>query len=239
MTRKYSDREVSLILQRALDPRYDADGPDAAGPGLTLEQVKEIAAEVGIDPVRIETAVASLTEPDPASPNPYVGIPTTVQFQTTLAGRELTERDLHDLLGAIRAVLGRHGRVGSEFGSLEWQARDALGGRYVSVVPSREGIRVRVLGNFRDGLFATLSGVGAAGALASVLLVGASGLGPIAPLVVAGSVLIPPPFVYRWWRRREDARLRRVLERIVALLSAPRQAAQAVPEQAAPEGSEP
>ena len=59
MTKRYTDREVSLILQRALEPTAAAPSTDASGSGLTLEQIKEIAAEVGIDPQRIELAAAS------------------------------------------------------------------------------------------------------------------------------------------------------------------------------------
>lgn len=222
MTRKYSDKEVGLILQRALEPVAGESDLEWAEKGLTLEQIQEIAAEVGIDPARIEVAAASLLEPEAASPNPYVGIPTTLQLQTTLADRGLDPGRLPEVLTLIRSVQHRQGITGSEFGSLEWRAKDALGARYVSVIPTQEGIRVRVLGNFRDGLFVTAAMAGTLGLAAGAILVDGLALGAWSFPVLAAAAAVPPRFVYRWLRRKEDSRLREVFHRLVAFLGASR-----------------
>ncbi len=220
MSRRYNDQEVGLILQKALEPRREAQQLEVDGGGLSLDQIKEIAAEVGIEPARIELAAASLVEPTPASPNLYVGIPTTIQFQTTLEGISVEELDHSEILAVIRAVMGRHGRVGSEFGSLEWEAKDALGARYVSLMPAKEGVRIRVMGNFRDGMLVSVAGVGGVTFAASSAVL-ASFLGPLGLPAAGALALVPPRFFYRWRRRSEDARLREVHERLVALLGAP------------------
>ena len=61
---------------------------------------------------------------------------------------------LSDAMAAIRRATGRQGIVRTEFGGLEWQARDALGGRYVSLQPQDGKTHIRVFGNFRDGAVA-------------------------------------------------------------------------------------
>jgi hypothetical protein len=229
MTRRYTDREVSLILRRALEPTADVTSPDVSGSGLSLELIKEIAAEVGIDPHRIDLAAASLLEPTPAS-NPYAGIPTTVQFQTTLTELNIEDVSQHDVLALIRNALGRQGIVGSESGSLEWRARDGFGGRYVSLTPSPEGVRLRVLGNYRDGLFGFVAVLGTMGfAGASAILAGAD-LGPAITLLSGAAVgLIPPRFAYRWWRKREDATMATLHGKLVALLKASASSGQTTP----------
>ncbi len=220
MARRYTDREVRLIIQRALESPAEGTSVDSDSPGLSLEQVKGIAAEVGIDPQRIELAAASLLEPAPASPNPYAGIPTTVQFQTILPTGEVSEVARHDMVALIRSVLGRQGIVSTQSGSLEWKARDTFGGRYVSLTPGRQGTRLRVLGNYRDGLTVIAAVVGMACFAGVSLLLDGAGLGSAIALFGSAVVsLIPPRFAYRWWRKKEDARMADLHARLVALLN--------------------
>ena len=212
MDRKYSDREVGVILQRALEP---AEG------GQALEAVKnaKLLLRSGMF-ARVEMAAASLLEPEAAPVNPYAGIPTTVQLQTSLPHPGLQPDQLPEVLTLIRSVQHRQGVTGSEFGSLEWRAKDALGARYVSVMPTPEGVRVRVLGNFRDGLF-TIAGVaGTLGLAAAAVITENLGLGGWSVPILAAAAALPPRFVYRWLRRKEDARLREVFDRLVAFLGA-------------------
>jgi hypothetical protein len=173
---------------------------------------------VGIDPQRVELAATSLLEPEPAPVNRYVGIPTTVQYQTTLPDRGVDADALPDVLTLIRSVQHRQGVTGSEFGSLEWRAKDALGARYVSLMPTPEGTRVRVLGNFRDGLFLTAAVGGTLGLALGAMLIDGTGLGAMTIPILALTAAIPPRFIYRWLRKREDRRLREVFDRLVAFL---------------------
>jgi hypothetical protein len=222
MTKRYTDREVSLILQRALEPEAGSAeaGPD--DPGLSLEQLKEVAAEVGIDPQRIDLAASSLIQPSPASVNPYVGIPTTVQYQTTVLGSDITEVPIHEVASVIRTSLGRQGILSQTAGSFEWKARDASGGRYVAITPSPDGMRLSVLGNYRDGLFTSLGGVGGAIFVGAAAILSGVGFGSAGILIGAAALaLVPPRFAYRWWRRREDATMAALHARLVSLLNAP------------------
>jgi hypothetical protein len=214
MTRRYSDREVALILQRALEP--GEGGQDEHS--LTLAQIQEIAAEVGIDPARVEVAAALLESPA-AESNPYAGIPTTLQLHTTLPEVVPSDIPRHDVLTLIRGTLGRQGIVGGDDETLEWKARDPGGGRYVTLTPSPEGLRVHTLGNYRDGLGIAMMGVGMAFFTASALVL--DGLGLESGLTLAAAALlslIPPRFAYRWWRKKEDATMSTLHQRLVGLL---------------------
>ena len=222
MTRRYDDREVSLIFQRALEPNDGSPSPDSDGPGLSLDQIKSIAVEVGIDPHRIDLAASGLLGPAPASVNAYAGIPTTVQYQTAVEGMEMADIPRHEVLSVIRSTLGRQGIVTGEPNSLEWRARDPLGGRYVSLLPSALGVRISILGNYRDGLMAFLAGVGSACFVGAAAILSGVGFGPAGILLGAAAVaLAPPRFAYRWWRKREDATMAALYGRLVELLEEP------------------
>lgn len=205
--RRYSDEEVALILREA----SEATDGGAAGRahGLSLTQLKEIAAEVGLDPSQVESAANRLVHHRAGGKVPFFGTPVTPEFEREIPG-ELSEEDLAELVTTIRKVLGRRGVTGTELGSFEWKAGDAMGGRYVSVRPRDGSTRLRVFANFRDGvgIWGMLGGMGMTTAFAVLLtafgakeLVGA-GVLPIGALL---SVL-PIRQLWRWrYRREEDA----------------------------------
>src|SRR6266566_2316594 len=57
--RRFSEKEVGLILQRAAElQQHDPRGP--AEGGLSLADIEQIAAEAGIDPRHVQAAVATL-----------------------------------------------------------------------------------------------------------------------------------------------------------------------------------
>ncbi len=75
-------------------------------------------------------------------------------------------------------------------GDLEWKARSAMGGRYVSIRSEGDRTRIRVLGNYRDSLMVSTLGAGpilaaSIGALAAAL--GAVGAPVIVPIALVGA----------------------------------------------------
>lgn len=218
MGRTYSDEEVRTILPRAVESRGETDR--AGTEGLSIEQLRAAALEAGIDPARVDAAAASLVDADPAPVSLLAGMPTTVGFRSVVVGVRLDDDSANDVLAVIREVTGRVGTVTSEFGSVEWTSRDGPGGRHVSLTPGPDGVRVQVVGNYRDVLGLTYAGVGFVGATVAGILFDGAGLGALLPAFgVAAAALIPPRFVYRSWRRREDPRMREVFDRVVGLLA--------------------
>ncbi len=131
---------------------------------------------------------------------------------------------LPKLLDVIRRELARQGIIEEVLGGFEWRARGGLGGRYVSIRPEGDQTRIRVLGNYRDGVMALTLGVGpiagaGTGALAAAL--GAATPFIILPVALAGAALVSlGPFRYLFGREARsltsvlDALERQLLESV-------------------------
>ena len=209
MSRRYDDREFDLILRGATEsgapPATLSSPPD----GLTLAEIKAAAAEVGIAPHDIDAAAARMEAASGLqNPPPLTGLSTVVRHEALLEGLELDDVPTGDVLDRIRSWLQRHGIVESEPGGVTWRAGDALGSRSVTVSATSEGVRLRVLGNYRVGLqrLFMVTGMASLG-LSSVVLEGV-GLGT--GWAVAAAVALTATgtrFAYRWWRRDEDRQM--------------------------------
>jgi hypothetical protein len=215
--RRYDDKEVALILKRATET--SAAG---LGEGLTLEQLKVIAAEAGIDPEAVSTAASSLESQRSTQPVAAIARSVAPQHERVVEGRVQPE-DMPELLAAIRRMMGRQGVVTTEFDGVQWRARDAAGGRYISIQPQGDRTAIRGLGNFRDGAtFSALIG-GTLGAVAVMLLAknlgwfGTMGVG-LAPLFVIGAV-VPARMMWRRLFRREATALQAAVDEAAGVLA--------------------
>jgi len=207
MTRRFDEREVAMILRKATEVRHDMPEPEVGG-GLTLAEVKEVAAEAGIDPTRVDQAARGmLAPPTRSSMEVFTGTPIEVLYETEF-DIELGEEDRAELVRQIRAVLNRHGVVGEQSGRVEWMDSDGVGGRYVTVTPFAGGTRLEVSGTFRNaaagavGIGGVVTTVGAAGVFAAVSAAGPIGW-IIAPLALGGAFVIPRLTIGRVIRREE------------------------------------
>lgn len=204
--RRFSDEEMSLILREASETREGRRG----GPeGLSLAQIKDIAAEVGLDPSAVEAAANRLVLHRAGSRVPFFRTPVAPEFEREIPG-ELSPDDMAELVTAIRKVLGRRGITEAELGALEWKARDPMGGRYVSVLPKGGTTRLRVYGNFRDGLGLVAGAGGMMMTLGFAVVLAALGLKEVVGpgIVPLGALLSALPIrqIWRWrYRREEDA----------------------------------
>lgn len=213
---RFNDEEVSLIRARALEA--DTGRSD----GLTLSQLKGIASEVGIDPAQIESAALAVQANRMAASHGRIGARTSTRYEVEVEG-QVDREDYADLLRVIRGALGRQGIVSEEFGGLQWKARDAFGGRYVTVRSEKGRTRVEALGNFRDGAFlsASLGGVGGLGVSAVlVATVGFTAVGAGLPVLLALGAAVPAYALYRRWFIKEDAALRRAVADVAAQVGA-------------------
>ena len=124
--RQFSDREVALILKTAAELQQ-RDAPTARG--LSLAELEQVAADVGMDPALIRRAVQELEVRGGASRhNRFLGGPTEIVVERVASG-EVDSASFEDLLAELRAVsgeLGTESTVGRLFG---WRVRRALGAR--------------------------------------------------------------------------------------------------------------
>jgi hypothetical protein len=194
--RRYSDDEVALILRKATEAGAPSGGSRDRD-GVTLEELKEIGGEVGIEPAAIDAAARHVAMVRIQEKGGLLGASLTPGYEVTVPGRTSPEK-LRDAVAVIRRAMGRQGIVHAEFEGLEWQARDMLGGRYVSLQPGADGTHVRVFGNFRDGAFLTAVLAGVPGGAVASAIVGSAlkalGLGvplgwAVLPVGIAAGVL--------------------------------------------------
>jgi len=213
--RRYDEEEVALILRNAIDPAHR--GPTESSQGLTLAEVKEIAAEVGIDAKVVEAAATALEIRSTRTAHPLLGAPMTYQYEQWVDGR-ISAEDYADLMLAIRRVMQRHGIANTDRGELDWRARGGLGGRYVTVRPSGDRTLVRVMGNFRDGATALFMGGGMMGAIGTLAILKSVGLlatlGLGAAPVIAAAGYLPVRLLWRWLARSEDRLLVETLREV-------------------------
>ena len=226
MTRYFDEREVARILQKATEPRKSHGvATTSSGDGLTLEEVREIAAEAGIDPARVDEAARSLSTPVPVarySLDVFVGSPTAVQYEAEL-DIEIGEEERTEIVRLVRAALARQGVVGGQAGSLEWMDQDGFGGRYVTVSPTRTGTRLEVAGNFKEaaagaaGISGVVGGLGAIGTAVAVSAAGTIGW-VVVPLTLAGMIAVPR-LTIGLVVRRESRKLADLVDRLKGFLA--------------------
>lgn len=224
--RRYSDEEVAEILKLAVDTGGALVQRGAEG--LSLSEIQAIAEEVGIDTLRVESAALSLDVAESQRSAPILGTPIAPQYETRVEG-DVSQDDFPEMLATIRRVMGRHGIPDERFGGLEWKARDAMGGRYVSVHPNDDAVEIRAYGNFRDGVvtsfFPSFVGVAMLAGLSELALeaVGITfGFGAAlgVPLVLVTGFLSGLG-IWRWRYRKEEAQLKKVAAQLAAKLRLP------------------
>jgi hypothetical protein len=118
---RFTDRQVSAILKRAVElqaSRSDAAAPFDASAGVSLAQLQQAAAELGIEPRLIEEAALELTntsqDQERAS---FWGGPSVVSAERIIHGT-VSEEEWPLLLEEIRRATGLVGTattVGNSF----------------------------------------------------------------------------------------------------------------------------
>lgn len=169
--RRYTEKELSLILQRATERQ--ALTPRAGSDGLSLSEIQEIAAEVGLSPEEVAVAAAQVRAEG-------AGRMTGAAYELTLPA-ELGEREVGALFDAARERTQSRGTVRREPSGSTWSSTDGLGITRVSVT-SRGGRSTLTVSENRTG--SALGAVGG-GVLAGVVLAPIAGL-LLAPLVGYG-----------------------------------------------------
>ena len=146
---------------------------------------------------------------------PFIlGLPPTVQIERVVPAK-LDADLLPQLLDLIRSEFARQGIVEEVLGGFEWRARSVMGGRYVSIRGEGDTTRVRVLGNYRDGLLTFAFGPGPILAVLGGLLGGAlSGANPLVIFPVGLLAWVSALVPWRVLFGRERKALRRVLDAI-------------------------
>ena len=162
--RRLSDDEVSRILRKAVELQHHAGR--SGSEGLSLQSVREIAAEIGIDPEFVNEADSALDRNQGSTMAALAGGPVRHQSWSTY-DRALSEEDVRQLIDRIRAASDRQGRVEASLGTVEWKSGGATS-LAVTVTRHAAGTDVRIMAD-RSG---ALSPVIAIPTVASLAIAG-------------------------------------------------------------------
>jgi len=180
--RHYDEQEIAEILERATsgDP---ISGSAPAASGLTLSELQDIGAEVGIAPARIAGAAQAMARRDVSAPQKtFLGAPSSVS-RTVMIDRALTDDEWTRLVVDLRQTFDAQGHVTSVGALRSW----TNGNLQVHVEPDGDGYRVRM--KTVKGNVAPITVVGAAFTFISALmLMSALSGGTGWRLVIAGAV---------------------------------------------------
>jgi hypothetical protein len=150
----------------------DAGERDPGSPdGLTLDEMKAIAKEVGIEPRAVEAAVRLMERPSEAPVYALLGGPTRYRLEASVSG-SLPEEQLPHILDAIRRAADHHGEADSELGSLAWKTVGEVSQIHVVVRPEADRASVQLSAD-RSGAFIMTWFFSVAGGMVGAGIVGA------------------------------------------------------------------
>ena len=140
--RRYDEAEFDLILRKAAELQNVEELPRSRAPGLTLREITEIAAEVGIEAGAVRRAADALT-PSVPEPRPLLSAGThRHRYHQTVDGH-LPAESVPRVIDAVRLVMGQHGDVREELGRVVWSS---VGNpTQIHVTLSRAGDRTEVM----------------------------------------------------------------------------------------------
>ena len=131
---RYTEEQLVEILKRAAQRQEGlVTEPDGR---FSLEEIQQIASEVGIAPSHVATAAAEVaTVPPPRSG--ALGAPTAFRFERWING-EVSRSAISDLLDLARRETGIQGTMTEALDSIEWRGKGQLDSTIVSITP-RDG----------------------------------------------------------------------------------------------------
>jgi hypothetical protein len=142
--RRFSDRDMNAIIQRAAALQQEASSDKASGP--TLDQIQQAASELGISPEMVARAADEISSSPPDVGLSRFGSPTAAVYSRSAEG-VLQEHELPGLLKEIRRLTGRVGYPRSMGDSFEWQSNQP-DGLHISLTPRNGKTLIDVRASF-------------------------------------------------------------------------------------------
>lgn len=131
--RRYSEEEIQAIFRRATE-RQETGGAGDPHRGLTLEELKEIGAESGINPSHIEGAAAdlergSLEQRSPTGVERFYGMSASIHAERILSGT-MDDDTWEEVVEVLRSVFNTRGHTQNIGPLREWSAFTSSGFDY-------------------------------------------------------------------------------------------------------------
>ncbi len=223
-TRLYSDKEISTLLKRAVELQ-PTQGPTTTT-GLSLAELEQIAAEVGIDPGFLKAAALELEEGDPDETFHLLGASPSIDLERIVEG-EMTEEKWDEAVGVMRRSFGTTGETGQVGRTREWILRDQPTGFqrvHITASPLGKQTRIRVNYSMTDWAWVVHGGFTAMTIAPILLQYLLLNLGPfletgIALFILAALFMIAR-LTFGSMVRKKDRKARKLLVRLDELLIA-------------------
>jgi DNA-binding transcriptional regulator YhcF (GntR family) len=219
--RRFTDKEVALILRRAseLEERTESRGP-SHGRGLTLPDLREIAAEAGIDPDLVSRAAAEMEGAKGLRTGSILAGPGTVRRDVRAIPVELSRERLAELVRVIDEEVVNQGTLQEALGQIRWTSQGRILSTQVSLEPGKAETLIRVEERYSDAVRGMLHGMaagyafifGLAGALEGLDLALLPGISLALASAAAGWGL--GGAIWRQVSSKSRARVRRLGERL-------------------------
>ena len=114
----YNEKEIGSILKRAAELTHDDAASNAMG--LSIDELKQLGKEAGINPDFILKAATELgAQPTRSSGKNFFGGPVSYTNEMVL-DREITASDWEEMLAKIRVSFGDPGIVSTRDNTFEW-----------------------------------------------------------------------------------------------------------------------
>lgn len=222
--RRYGDDEVQEIFSLATTGDTRDRSLSVESGGLTLDELKRIGQEAGIEPARVAHAAATLDARGTQAPiRRAFGLPIGMSRLVNLP-RAPTDREWEQLIAVFRTTFGTPGEATTSGGLREW----AYGDLHIGVEPTAKGEQLRIstgnsgalvlngLGILTGGMSILMTAVVVAAGKPEKALAVLAMFGGIA-LASFGTNLVRSP---RWGRERAR-QMEAIAEQVVKLLGDP------------------
>ncbi len=147
-SRRFTDREVATVLRKASEIE-EREGSAGSG-GLSLDDLQEIAREVGIAPEAIAKAVDGLDSARVRSPL-RGGAPSAHKAVHAVRG-ELNDEALGQLIRLVDDETDSAGAISEALGSVRWTTGDRFHSMQVSLTPENGETVIQVVEKVRPRL---------------------------------------------------------------------------------------
>ena len=215
--RRYSEEEVAAIFEAATEGPAGTAVQRGTSDGLTLAEIQQIGAQVGLAPETVAQAALSIELRPQASSLAFLGMPIGVE-RTIALNRWLTDAEWENLVGELRAVFRANGKVSASGSYREWRN----GNLRALLEPTETGHRLR-LSTFK-GSARPMMGIGLAMAGSAALVWAASilsghldvaALGAISVLSAAGAGIIASNALrLKGWAQTRGRQLETIASRV-------------------------
>ncbi len=218
LPRLYGEKEIGQILKRATELQHDEPLAPSAD-SMTLQELEEVAAEVGIDPAYLRRAALEVDAgtAERSTLAKLVGEELLLVREITVPG-ELREDGFERIVAVIERVTSEHGESRLLGRTITWRSDPSNKDRAIQItVASRDGetsLRLEEnLKKYASEFFATSTSVGGITGLVIGANVGIGLLGAVASgLGVLGLAYLGTRGIYRAVVKRRRTAMDRLFE---------------------------